>query len=115
MILLENGENIFPEDIEFFVMDNIPYIREDVALEAEKDILGKSRRIIRLVAYVEPNDFPDKSESELLEMLSADIEKINRKLPSYKKIQDVKIRLKEFEKSSTRKIIRAKVAEEYGV
>ena len=113
MILLENGENIFPEDIEFFVMDNIPYIREDVALEAEKDILGKSRKIIRLVAYVEPNDFPDKSESELLEMLSADIEKINRKLPSYKKIQDVKIRLKEFEKSSTRKIIRAKVAEEY--
>ncbi len=47
-------------------------------------------------------------------MLSADIERINRKLPSYKKVQDVKVRLKEFEKNSTRKIIRAKVAEEYG-
>ena len=113
MILLENGENIFPEDIEFFVMDNIPYIREDVAIEAEKDILGKQRRIIKVIVYIDPKDFPDKTESELLEMAKQDIERVNRKLPSYKKIQDVALRLKEFEKNSTRKIIRAKVAEEY--
>ena len=38
---------------------------------------------------------------------------VNRKMISYKKIQDVLVVFKEFEKTTTRKIIRQKVADTY--
>lgn len=115
LIVLDNGENIFPEDIEFSVMDNIPYVREVVALETVKKILDKEEKVIAAAIYVESSDFPEKSAEETEKIIRQDISLLNRKLPSYKKIQDVIVVYTPFEKNSTRKIIRQKVIDKYGI
>lgn len=114
LIILDNGKNVFPEDIEFAVMDNISYIREACALEAVKEIAGAERKIIAVSVYVEPGDFENMSEEEIKQKVADDIYNIvNRKMVSYKKIQDVFVVFKEFEKTTTRKIIRQKVIDAY--
>lgn len=113
LIILDNGKNVFPEDIEFGLMDNISYVHEAVALESEQVINGHNTKIIASVLYVEPSDFPDKTDDEILKIVKTDVADVNRKMPSYKKVTDVVLTYTEFDKSSTRKIIRAKAAERY--
>ncbi len=114
LIILDNGKNVFPEDIEFAVMDNLSYIREACALEAVKEIAGDERKIIAVTVYVEPVDFENMSEEEIKQKVAEDVYTIvNRKMVSYKKIQDVLVVFKEFEKTTTKKVIRQKVIDAY--
>ena len=114
LIILDNGKNVFPEDIEFAVMDNLPYIREACALEAEKEIAGELRKIIAVVIYVEPADFEGMTEEEIKKKVADDVyNDVNRKMISYKKVQDVLVVFNEFEKTTTRKVIRQKVTDAY--
>ena len=115
LIILENGENIFPEDLEFRIMDAIGYVTEVVAIEAKREILGREQKVICAVTYIDPAQFPEKTKEEIEEMYKLDISALNKKLPSYKKIQDIVLVDGEMEKNSTRKIIRQKVIEKYAV
>ena len=113
LIILENGKNIFPEDIESVFMENIPYITEVVVFEAEKELNGRPQKLIASAFYVNPENVPGKSEAEISEMLNKDVEKVNKILPPYKRVQDVMLSTTEFEINSTRKVIRSKVVERY--
>lgn len=113
LIVLDNGKNVHPEEIEDLVKDEIPYIREIVVLEAKKEILGSNQSIIAAIVFIDMADFPDKSMEEIWQMASSDINKVNRKLPGYKMIRDVTVVTEDFEKTSTKKIIRQKAIERY--
>ncbi len=113
LIILDNGENIFPEDLEFFIMDNIPYVTEVVVIEAVKTILGKHEKIISAVTYIDPEQFG--SDVDISEKYASDISALNKRLPSYKKIQDTVLTSEPMEKNSTRKIIRQKIIDKYSV
>ena len=82
-------------------------------LEAQKEILGTAQQIIAAIAFIDTSDFPEMSLSEIWEMASADINKVNKKLPGYKMIRDVTVITEDFEKTSTKKIIRQKAIEKY--
>ncbi len=114
LLILENGKNVFPEDIEFAVMDNTPYIRESCAFQSEKEIAGVRRSVIVIGVYVSKEDFPALSEADLTKKVRDDIlVEVNKKLPSYKRVGDVMVSFAEFEKTSTRKVIRQKVIDAY--
>lgn len=113
LIILDNGKNVFPEEIESNVMEGIHYVREVVAFEAIKNIKGKDHKMIVVGIYVDPKDFPDKSETEIEKQILDDISNVNRLMSSYKRIQDVMISFEEFPKTSTRKIVRQKVIDAY--
>lgn len=92
LIILPNGENVSPEELEEKIM-LISYVKEVVV--SEKD--G------RICAEV----FLDKEmEVEAETKIDSDIMLMNKSLPNYKKIGKVMIREEEFEKTSTRKIKR---------
>lgn len=113
LIILDNGKNVFPEDIEFFIMDNIPSIREAVVLEVEVQKLARLEKVIGAAVYVEPSDFEGMTIPEIKESVKNKILELNRRQPSYKKIQDIAVVTHEFKKNSTRKIIRQTVADNY--
>lgn len=113
LIILDNGKNIFPEDIEFAVMDKIDYIKDAVAIEKLKVIAGKEEKILAVVLQIDPADFPGMTAEETEKKIRADVSEVNKTLPGYKKIQDVIISTEEFEKNSTRKVIRSKIIEKY--
>ena len=114
ILILENGKNVFPEDIEFSVMDNTPYIRESCAFQSEKEIAGAKRGVIVIGVYVAREDFPEMTDDAIEKKVRDDILiEVNKKLPSYKRVSDVLVRFEEFEKTSTRKIVRQKVIDLY--
>lgn len=106
LIILSNGKNIYPEELEEAVMREIPYVKE---LVVHTDGEGTG---IYAVCYLD-RDFCEanglKTEEEKHDFLMADIRKYNQKMPSFKRIADVTISEEEFEKTSTKKIRRFKV------
>ena len=102
VIVLENGKNIFPEEIEEYL--------SQIELIAESVVVGRQNgSAVNLVAIVYPNltMFKDDATSEeIYEAVNDEINKLNKRLPSHKQIKKLEIREVEFEKTSSRKIKR---------
>lgn len=103
IIVLKNGKNIYPEEIEDYIMA-APEVAE-VLVSSVKDEDGSE---IALCAEIYPDAalLESKSDDELYTIIKGKIEEINGKLPSYKKVTKVVIRKTEFEKTTSRKIKR---------
>ena len=107
LIILKNGKNFSPEVIEKELL-RLPYIKECLVMA---DVRNSAEIVIAKILLVSNADNEDKvcNESEA-EKLKKDIEAINRTLPSYMRIDDFEIVSEEFEKTSSKKIIRGKYA-----
>lgn len=103
IIVLKNGKNIYPEEIEDYIMA-LPEVAE-VLVSAIKDEDGSE---IGLCAEIYPDTslLESKSDDELYTIIKGKVEEINMKIPSYKKVTKVIIRKTEFEKTTSRKIKR---------
>lgn len=106
VIVLKNGKNIYPEEIEGLI-DKIPYVKENVVMGEEE---GDDYRLVAHVVYdPEAEALIGKSPEEIQAIADADIEKINDEMPKYKRIKQTYLRTEEFEKTTTQKIKRRKI------
>lgn len=109
VIVLKNGKNIYPEEIESLI-DEIPYVAENVIMGEEE---GDDYRLVAHIVFdPEAPEVKGKSIAEIQAIADADIEKINNEMPSYKRIKQVYIRKEPFEKTTTQKIKRRTVRAE---
>ena len=100
LIILANGENVSPEELEERLCD-IPMVMECVV--SEKD--GKIHASIYPDYELAGNEGLS-SEEKIKEFLESEIDKCNKQIPSYKQIKSISIRATEFEKTTTKKIKR---------
>lgn len=91
LIILANGENVSPEELEERLY-RIEGVRDAVVYERDGKITAE--------IYADRSVIPDKSTAWDL------IRPVNRSLAAYKQIGDIVLRDKEFEKTATRKIKR---------
>ena len=107
VIVLNNGKNVFPEEIEEY-LQKLGFVVECVVLGNE----GKDGEIV-LTAYIFPdyNMFIGKTEDEISSYIKSEVMKLNKSMPSFKQIRSIEIKKTEFEKTTTKKIIRYKVTE----
>ena len=103
VIVLENGKNVFPEEIEEYLgrLDSV----------AESVVVGRTKEdgAISLTAIVYPqlDLFKNGEDHEAIEAaVRADVAHMNRKLVGYKQIRDVEFRYVPFEKTTSKKIKR---------
>ena len=102
VIVLENGKNIFPEEIEEYLGD-IECISECVVVGRQS---GSEVNLIAVV-YPDASKFPVTSTREdMYKEIQKQINELNKKLPTYKHIKGVELRDMEFEKTTSRKIKR---------
>lgn len=99
LIILSNGENVSPEEIEY-MLGQIPEIAE-VVVYPEGHLM---------VAEIFPTE-NDLCDNDLKAVIQERINDYNASQPSHKRINKVKIRKSEFEKTTTMKIKRYKVVE----
>lgn len=99
LIILSNGENVSPEEIEY-MLERIPEISE-VVVYTEDNLI---------VAEIFPTE-NDLKDNDLKAIIQERINDYNTSQPSHKRINKVKIRKNEFEKTNTQKIKRYKVLE----
>lgn len=99
LIILSNGENVSPEEIEY-QLARIPEIKE-VVVYTEGNLI---------VAEIFPEE-NEMTDADLKAVLQERINDYNAHQPSHKRVNKVKIRKSEFEKTTTHKIKRYKVLE----
>ena len=105
VIVLKNGKNVYPEEIEQIVA-NLPYVAENMVYGKEKDDdLVVSLKIVYNKEYVEEK-YPDITEEQLKEIIWKDIKEINKTLPTYKYIKNLIITDEPMIKTTTAKVKR---------
>ena len=101
VIVLDNGKNVFPEEIEEY-LEKIEEIAECVVVGRDEE------NGVKLVAVVLPayEKYPEMEEVEVRTAIQKAITALNKRLPSFKQIHQIDFRKTEFEKTSSRKIKR---------
>lgn len=100
-IVLENGKNVCPEEIENVIETNMGYADEIAVYQAELKVGNVSRSVICAGIFIK-----DEQERGNRRAIEADMERINALLPDYKRIEYVELPSSEYRKTSSRKIIR---------
>ena len=111
VIVLKNGENVFPSDIEFLV-NKLPYVQESILFPRE-NAKGELALGIKIV-YDEDEikkHFGEKTEEEYKDLVWEDIKEINKNLSQFKRIKELIITTEELEKTTTKKVKRFKEIE----
>ena len=104
VIVLENGKNVFPEEIEEY-LEPIDMISECVVVGRQAE--NSENVLLTAIIYPDMTKFAEGTTTEEVHAaIKTKIDAINRKLVSYKHIREIEIRDTEFEKTTTRKIRR---------
>ncbi|MGN1096000.1 MAG: long-chain fatty acid--CoA ligase, partial [Eubacteriales bacterium] len=106
VIILSNGKNIFPEELEEYLSSS-PLIAECVVV-GRKNETGDETSIAAIV-YPDYTMFEGKTPEEIKAAIQDVVDQTNKKLPQFKHIHEVEIRETEFEKNTSRKIMRYKI------
>ena len=109
LIILPNGKNIFPEELEYHFTSHLEVIEDAVVFETDRKSASDEAHILVLSVTLHAGAWDALS----LEMIRADIERCNRMLPGYKRVQDVQFSSVPFARTSTKKIIRKAVKKHY--
>lgn len=105
VIVLKNGKNIYPEELETLV-GQLPYVAENMVYGKEKgDDLVVSVKIVYEKDYAK-NNWSNKTQEEIEKIIWDDIKKINSTMPNYKHIKNLIVTDKEMIKTTTAKVKR---------
>jgi len=106
VIVSSSGKNIYPEEIESLINEN-HLVKESMVYDEQ----GKRREYLTVEVVVadivreKMEQYPEKAE-EIKKILLEHVAEVNKKVADYKRIHELKIRLTDFEKTSTLKIKR---------
>ncbi len=93
MIILSNGKNVSPEELEDQLSQKIEYVKEVLVYEENNTIVGEF--------FLNTADYPDAKDR-----IKADVRAFNKTIASFKRINKVVVRDTEFPKTTTLKIVR---------
>jgi long-chain acyl-CoA synthetase len=105
VIVLSSGKNIYPEEIEHFYQSGIPLIKEMCVVGAPD---GEGEK---LHAVIVP-DFEQLKIRQIVnayDMIRYEVESASQRLPGYKRVHSIEIRLDPLPRTTTRKIKRFEV------
>ena len=107
LILLSNGKNIYPEELEYFFSSNLPDVQDAVVFETTRRVGTEEMAVLALAVTLreDADAAPEPVRQAAL--------RVNRQLPGFKRVQDVWVSPEPFVRTSTKKILRHAVKEQY--
>ena len=104
LIILSNGKNVYPEEIEAD-LQKVEGVSEVVVYAGESRV---QKDKITIVAEIFPDAdlLADKGITDLQGYFENQVKALNAKMPPYKAVKRVKLRYTEFQKNTSRKITR---------
>ena len=106
VIVLKNGKNIYPEELETLV-NKIEGIKESFVYGKPED--DGDYKICAKIVYdkdIVKEIYKIEDENELKEVIWQEIKKINKTMPAYKYIREISLTQKELIKTTTQKVKR---------
>ena len=104
LIILSNGKNVYPEEIEAD-MQKIEGVNEVVVYAGESSV-QKDKITIVAEIYPDADLLKDKGISDMQKYFEDQVKFLNARMPQYKAVKRVKLRDAEFQKNTSRKITR---------
>ena len=105
VIVLKNGKNVYPEEIETLVL-GLPYVSEVMVFGQPKDDdLIVSAKIVYNKEY-RANHWKDKTDDEVKDIIWQDVKEVNATMPTYKHIKNLITTDEEMIKTTTVKVKR---------
>ncbi len=106
VIVLKNGKNVYPEEMENLV-NRIPGIKESMVYgrKDEDDDMTICVKVVYDIDIVKEN-YQVETENEIKDALWKKIKEINKTMPAYKYIREIMITQEELIKTTTQKIKR---------
>ena len=106
IIVLKNGKNVYPQEIEF-IINKIPYITESLVYSRAQN--STDTMLCAKIVYDETiakEMLGDKTVEEYQEIIWEEIKRINKNLPTYKHIKNITITTEPLIKTTTQKVKR---------
>ena len=103
IIILANGKNVYPEELETEIT-RIEGVTEVVVYEGEPAKKREGENIIVAEIFPDEKLLAERGVTDLQTYFENGVREINKRNPSYKAIQRVKLRTVEFPKNTSRKI-----------
>lgn len=105
VVVLKNGKNIYPEELEF-IINKLDIVKDSMVFGLPKDDdLLLSVKIQYDEEYVKEH-YPNANEDAIEKIIWENIKEINKTLPTYKYIKNLIVTKEEFIKTTTAKIKR---------
>ena len=101
VIILSNGKNVFPEELEEH-LSHCELIGESVVVGREQN----GETVICALIHPDYDKFEGKTDDEIAAAIKEAVNDVNRRLPSFKHMTAVEIQKDEFEKTTSKKIKR---------
>ena len=104
LIILSNGKNVYPEEIEAD-LQKVEGVAE-VVVYAGESLVQKDKITIVAEIFPDADLLKDKGVEDMQGYFEAQVKALNARMPSYKAVKRVKLRDTEFQKNTSRKITR---------
>ena len=111
VIVLPNGENIYPEEMETHYTQS-PFIKELCVLGIPEDAAGPSGEKLHAVVVPDMEEFKRRGQTAMTEMIRFALENLSKQLPSYQRVLSFSIRNEPFPRTVTRKLKRFEILED---
>jgi AMP-dependent synthetase/ligase len=116
VIVLKNGKNVYPQEIEFLI-SKLPFVAENMVYgrpDKDKDYVISAKIVYSKEIMNEL--YPNKKENEYKDIIWQEIkEKINTQMPEYKHIKEIQVTDEPLIKTTTQKVKRAEEFKKIGV
>ena len=106
IIVLKNGKNVYPQEIEFLI-NKLPYVAESLVYQREES--KTDTMLCAKIVYdkdIIKEILGDKSEEDYKKIIWDEIKEINKQLPIFKHIKNITITTENLAKTTTQKIKR---------
>lgn len=106
IIVLRNGKNVYPQEIEFLI-NKIPYVVESLVYQRERN--NTDTMLCAKIVYdkeIIKEQLGYKTEKEYSDIIWKKIKEINKELPVFKHIKNITITTEPLMKTTTQKIKR---------
>ncbi|MGI6316049.1 MAG: AMP-binding protein [Christensenellales bacterium] len=102
IIVLDNGENVSPEELEKLVND-LPFVKDSLVYEGKNDF---GRLVLQLEVLPDPIMVKKLGIDDPEQAIRQGVDEINKKLPEWERMLRVTVRSEDFPRSPAMKILR---------
>jgi long-chain acyl-CoA synthetase len=111
VIVLANGENVYPEELETHYSRS-PFIKEMCVLGIPEKGAKAGRDILHAIIVPDMDEFRRRGQTAIMEMIRFEIENLSKQVPSYYRLHSLSVRNEPLPRTVTRKLKRFEIREQ---
>ncbi len=111
VIVLDNGKNVYPEELETHYSQS-PFVKEICVLGMPGEEDTPTGETVHAIIVPDLDEFRRRGQTAIMEMIRFEIENLSKRVPPYYRIHSLSVRNEPFPRTVTRKLKRFEIQQE---